>query len=189
MNFDDLQKVWDDQQQAPMYQLNETALHQVVLRKSRKTNRYADINDFGLMAIMIFTSIAILILDKGSFYTSLTSVCLLGIAAYVGYQRWRRKQQNQSYDQSILGKLDQAIANTESEIRRSRNFAWWMLAPVAIPTLLNMTQNGASIWRILLIVALFGLSFVVTQWGLKRQYLPRKRSLEALKKKLLEEVQ
>lgn len=188
MNFDDLQKVWDAQQQAPMYQLNESALNQIVLRKSRKTNRYVDINDFGLMAIMILCSIALLILDRASVYTFLSSACMLGIAAYVGIQRWRRKQHNQSFDKSILGELNQAIANAESEIKRARNFVWWMLVPAAIPTMLNMTQNDASLWHILFVLAAFLLSYLVAQWGLKRQYLPRKRSLEALKKKLLEDI-
>ncbi|MEM6344221.1 MAG: hypothetical protein AAF927_10090 [Bacteroidota bacterium] len=186
MNFDNLQKVWDAQNNAPMYQLNESALHQIVLRKSRKAARYADINDFGLMGIMLVSSALLLFLDRGSLYAYLSAVCMLGIATYVGYQRWRRKRHNLAYDQSILGQLEQAIANTESEIRRSRNFVWWMLAPAAVPSLINMVQSGAPIWKICMISAAFVLSYFVTQWGLKSQYLPRKRSLEALRKKLTE---
>ncbi len=167
MNFDDLQKVWDAQSNAPMYQLNESALHQIVLRKSRKSARYADINDFGLMGIMLGCSVLLLLLDRGSLYAYLSAVCMFGIAAYVAFQRWQRKRHNQAYDQSILGQLEQAIANTESEIRRSRNFVWWLLAPAAIPSLLNMFQSGAPIWKIFMITTAFVLSYFVTQWGSK----------------------
>lgn len=189
MNFDDLQKVWDAQNQAPMYILNEPALEQIVQQKSRRAARHADINDWGLIAIMIACSIILLVIDAGNWYTYLSAVSMLGIAAYVGIMRYQRKKYNKNFEHSILGELDQAIANAESEIRRAKSFVWWMLLPVAIPSALNMIQSGASIWLGLLIAGMFALGFVVTQWGLKRSLLPRKRSLEALKNKLIENVE
>lgn len=188
MNFDDLQKVWDAQQQAPMYVLNQSALEQMVQQKSRKAAFYVNLNDWGLMTIMILCSAILLIIDWGSLYTYLSAATMLGIAAYVGIRRIYRKKQTPSYEQSILGKLDQAIDNADNEIRRAKTFVWWMLIPAAIPTALNMIQGDQSIGKILLIAGFFALAFVVTQWGLKRSLLPRKRSLEALKKKLLEEA-
>ncbi|MFK7920372.1 MAG: hypothetical protein AB8H47_00370 [Bacteroidia bacterium] len=189
MNFDDLQKVWDAQNQAPMYVLNETALEQIVQRKSRKAARDVNINDWGLMAIMIVCSAILLILDWGKGYTYFTAASMLGIAAYVGIKRLLRSKQKQDFEQSILGELEQAIVNAETEIKRARTFVWWMLLPVAIPSGLNMIQRGVSIWIGLLVAGMFALGWAVTQWGLKRKLLPRKRSLEALRRKLAENAE
>ena len=189
MEFDELQKIWDTQNNKPMYVINEEALHRRIRSKKHKASFSSNLTEWGLVLIAVVTSIYLFMKHAGSgdFFAILPGVALLLTAVYVVLSRFRRKRYERQFDQTMLGDLDHAISNVDFEVRRSRTFIWWYIIPIAIPVFLNMYLKDVSLWKWALIIGCFVLSYLVVQFGLNRAQLPRKRSLQALRKKLTEE--
>ena len=189
MEFDELKKIWDTQNNKPMYVINEEALHRRIRSKKHKASYASNITEWGLVLIAVVTSFYLFMKHAGSgdFFAILPGVALLLTAVYVILSRFRRKQYERQFDQSMVGDLDHAISNVDFEVRRSKTFIWWYIIPIAIPVFLNMYLKEVSLWKWALIIGCFILSYVVVQFGLNRAQLPRKRSLQALRKKLTED--
>ena len=181
MEFEEMKKIWDQQNEEPMYAINEEALHNRIRTKNRSAGRRSNINDIGLIFIAIATAAILLLIGKDSFYDYVSAVALLLIAVYVFMGRVRRKKLESQFDRTILGDLDQAIANVSYEVTRTKTFFWWFLLPVAIPTLLNMAQAGAPTWKWFLVPVAFVVSFLLVRWELRRRHLPQKHYLESLR--------
>lgn len=92
------------------------------------------------------------------------------------------------FDRSMLGELDQAIANTRNEISKAQTFFWWYILPVSVPTLYRLVQTDTPLWKWLFIPFAFILAFYVVRFGLNKVQLPRMRNLETLRAKLVEDV-
>ena len=187
MEFEEMKKIWDAQNNEPMYAINEEALFRRIRAKSSRASRISNINEIGLILIVIVTSGILLFVGNQSFYDYLTVFALLSIGLYIWIGRMQRKKRESEFDRSMLGELDQALANVDHETNRAKTFFWWFLLPVAIPAFLNMAQAGTPSWKWFVVPAAFVLSYFVVQWGLKRKQLPRKKELEALRKILADE--
>lgn len=192
MEFEDIQKIWDTQNKEPMYVINETALHKGIRSKSSRANKTANINEIGLMSISTITGLLLLvdaIIDKQGFFSYLVAITLFLTGVYVLIGRKRRKKKELQFDRSMLGELDHAISNVDYMITVSKTFLWWYILPIGITSMINVAQATPFMsWKWMLIPASFVLSFVVVRLGLVYTYLPKKRSLETLKAKLMENV-
>ena len=187
MEFEDIRKIWDVQNNRPLYVINEEALHNRIRARKRYAGRMAHINEIGLIAISFITGIILWIIDEHSYYTYLIIVVLMSIAAYTVYGRICRKKRDRQFDRSVLDDLNHAIANVNYRLNRAKTFAWWYLLPVAIPTLLNMLVNDVLLWKIFLISCCFVLAYLVVRWEVNRVHIPEKRQLENLREKLMQE--
>lgn len=186
MEFKDMQKIWDTQNDVPLYAIDEAALYKRILAKSKRASRVANMNEIGLTLIMLSLSVLLIIIDRSSMYAYVSALMMFLIAVYVWVGRIRRKQREQTFDRSMLGELDMAIANVDNEVNRARTFVWWMILPAGLPVLLNMIQAGVVFWKWLIIPASYALAYALVQWELRRCHLPRKQELEILREKLEE---
>jgi len=189
MEFDDIQKIWDEQNNKTMYAINEEALHKRIKSNKKKASFASNLNEIGLVAIAVITSGYLFLkhADDWNIYAIFPGVAILLTALYVIMARFNRKQREKQFDQTMLGDLDQAIANVEFEIKRAKTFLWWYMIPVAIPVFLNMYMKESSLLKWALVIGLFILSYVVVQFGLNIGQLPKKRALQKLRNKLTEE--
>lgn len=192
MEFEEMKKIWDDQNQQTMYAINEEALHRSIQSKKKRAARLTNINDFGLALIGIITAtiyiFVAIINETPTIFDYLIIVSLMLISGYVWYGRMQRKNKEFNFERTILGDLNHAIASVDYEVRRSRSMVWWFLLPLAILTVLNMSTAGdISIWKWLGIAGGFVLSYVLIRWEHNRCHKPKKRRLEALRDKLTEE--
>jgi hypothetical protein len=191
MEFEEMKKLWDEQNLEPLYVINEAALHKSIQSKKKRASRLSNINDFGLIAIAIGTAILYsfisIINETPAIYDYLIPVILIAIAGYVLIGRNHRKKTERRLGQTMLDDLDHAIASVNYEAKRSKTMVWWFILPLAIPSLLNMIQEEAGWLPMILIVGAFLLSYAVLRWEFNRCHLPKKQRLEALRKKLTEE--
>ena len=191
MEFDEMKKIWDEQNQEPLYAINEAALHKSIQSKQKRASRLSNINDFGLMGIAVITAIAYtcisIINENPSVYDYLIPVILVGIGIYVLVGRIQRMKEERQFDRTMRGDLEHAITNVSYEAKRSKTMVWWFIVPLAVPSLLNLIQDEASWWQILAIAGAFVLSYAVVRWEFNRCHLPKKQRLEALREKLTEE--
>lgn len=188
MEFDEMKKIWDEQNQEALYAINEAALHRSIRSKKKRANRLSNINDIGLTIIALLTAVTYISLEiiweQPSIYDYMVPVILVGIAVYVWSGRIRRKQEEGRFERSMLGDLDHAIANVQYEARRAQTMVWWFLLPLAIPTFLNMLQGDIQWWKMLSVAAGFLLAYSLIRWELKRCHLPRIKRLKSLRQKL-----
>jgi hypothetical protein len=189
MEFDDMKKVWDQQNQEPLYAINESALHKNIQSKKKRASRLSNINDFGLIAVALLTPVMLWFISDylNAYHYSVTAILLI-IVGYILYGRTLRIKKERQFDRTILGELDHTIANVSFEARRAQTMVWWFMLPLAIPTLIAMLWKGAPLWSWIVMPGMFLFSCVVVRWELNRCHLPRKQKLEALRAKLTEKM-
>jgi len=185
MEFEEITKVWDQQNKQNLFVINEEAMHNRIRAKLKSATKLNDINDFGLIAISVLTAGGVFYLKGNSTWNIFTAVALLGITVYIIVNRFKRKKRNKQFDLSMLGGLNHAIENVNFEVKRSKTFVLWFLLPTAIPSIINMINEEASIGRWLLVIGAYILSIFVTQLGLNRKLIPRRKNLETLRNQLI----
>lgn len=191
MEFEEMRKVWDSQNNEPLYVINESALHRSILSKKKKAGRVSDLNEIGLILIAIVTSVILLVknADLDNIYAYPPMIVLLLTGVYVLIGRKKRKKAEGRFDQTIIGDLDQALSNVKFEITRAKTFIWWYILPISIPAMLNMYMNDASFLKWIVVIGAFILSYFVVRIGLTYSQVPHRNRLLKLREKLLSEIE
>lgn len=190
MEFDEMKKIWDSQNNEPLYAINEEALHRSVKAKKNVAGRVVNLTELGLMLVNGTTSIILLIdaiVDEESTSDYIGAFLMMLTVAYIYLTRVKRKKSEHKFDRTILGELDHAIARTKSTIKLGSTMIWWYFLPICIWVIGNMTYKGASWEKWLLIMGAFILGFTVSSWEVRKIHVPRRKRLEALRNKLKEE--
>lgn len=190
MEFEEMQKIWDEQKGETMYAINESALHRSVTRKKDAASRRISIVEISLMIINSIVSIVLLvdaIVDKEGFWDYAGAMIMAFTVVFLLFFRMRRKKEENMFNRSMIGELDHAIANTRSIIQIATMMIYYYLIPVGVFSLGKMIYFGASLEKWLLIIGMYTLAFFLIQWERKSMHIPRKMNLLALKQKLLEE--
>ncbi|MEO9870998.1 hypothetical protein [Ekhidna sp.] len=189
MEFEEMQKIWDEQKGETMYAINEMALHKSVTRKKNAASKRINKVEIGLVLVNGFCSGLLFIdaLDDPHYWDFIGSAMMLGTVIYMLFLRRRRKKAENTFDRNMIGELDHAIANTNSIIHVSRMMIIGYLIPFSIFYIGKMISLGAPLDKWLLIGGMYLLAFILIQWERKSMHLPRKEHLLALKRKLMEE--
>ena len=189
MEFEEMQKIWDEQKGETMYAINESALHKSVTRKKNAASRRINKVEIGLVLINTFCSITLFIdaLNDPHNWDYIASAMMMGTVIYMLFLRHRRKKAENTYDRTMIGELDHAIANTNSIIHVSRMMIIGYLIPFSIFYIGKMISLEAPLDKWLLVGGLYLLAYFLIQWERKKMHIPRKVSLEQLKRKLMEE--
>ena len=190
-NFDELQQIWCEQDEKPLFDLNDTAMYDRVLKRNRHADLASNVSEFGLIAISIltFAFLAYKNLPTAEYLDMVPGVILLGTSVYVWFSRQKRLWLASQYDHSVLGMLDQAMSNIDFEIRRSQTFVLWYIAPLIIGTMTKMYIEGAPPIKWALISGSMILSVIVVHIGLYFGLNPKKRSLNVLRERILDEAE
>jgi hypothetical protein len=185
MEFEEMKKIWDSQNNEPLYSINEKALHNRILSKKRKGHHITNISE--LLWIIVNISAGCFILgmnfkQQGNVFMYLLAAWMFGSALYMLVSRIRRIKGNSRFDRSMLGDLDHAISMATYQLRFSL-LGRWSILPIGILTLLGVWEAGKSVWIVVGILIFFVLTHYAAGWE-HRIYKARKRELEVLKNKL-----
>lgn len=159
MDYDDIKVIWDSQNEAPLYAVNEAGLRAGIQRQHRAFVRrifWRDVRDIGIglvygAGILVFGGI--LAFDREDRWRSLlgtnielshAEILLLLVAAGLwlfsaGYQfveRRRQEKRARQFESSLRGDLDRTLAHTEHQIRMGKSALWWSVLPVWLSTAL-----------------------------------------------------
>lgn len=189
MEFEEMKKIWDEQNQQPLYAINEEALHNRIRSKKQSAKKISNFSEIFLIIANIAATAIILITsfikDSGNVYIYVLAGLMVVTAAYVLGGRLKRKKRGNTFDESMLGNLDHAISNATFQVRLSLIMRWYIL-PVGALTILALWQNQTQIWLLFLILLFFGIAWFAGGWE-HRVYVRKKRELETLHAKLTEE--
>jgi hypothetical protein len=155
MDFSELKMIWDSQNQEPLYAMNEAALQAIVQRRNRESERcmarcFETEITFGVFfgaftlacaGMLFFDGPAVLaalprMKAAASGWDIVALVASGGLwfyyAAYMYMARKRQQRRVETFDRTLRGDLDRAVAHTDFQIALTRNIVWWGLVPVWI---------------------------------------------------------
>lgn len=188
MEFEELQKVWDTQNNQPLYVINEKALHNRIVAKKHQVIHIAGFTEWLLIIVNIATGGFLVGSNFNShnyFFTYLLAAWMFGSAVYVLIHRISRLKEQHRFDRSLSGDLQHALAAASYQVRIAHIMRWNVL-PIVLLVLLNIWEGGKSLWLSLAVSLFFILVFYASGWELGI-YKAKKRELEVLQKKLQEE--
>lgn len=190
MEFDELQKIWDTQNNQPLYVINEQALHNRIVAKKHQGIHIAVITEWIL--IIANTASGAFVLQqnytgrRGLIFVYLLAAWMLGTALYVLVNRIRRMREQKQFNRSLSGDLQHAITTVIYQVRIGHIMRWNTI-PIMLLVLLSTWEGGQSVWFSLVVALFFILIFYASGWEL-RIHKAKKRELEVLQQKLQEEV-
>ena len=192
MEFEDMKKIWDEQNNENIYAINESELHRRVIKNKIKINHMINRFEWTFLLTVIGIGLFALtfgILDHKLFHFLDAFIFFLAGGYFYKSRLDRIKYEGQS-NFSLLGDLEQAIRSIEYHGKRHKNFIIWCILPLVCVTLIQLvsTYNNKPWW--LWIVA-FGW-FVLADWRIKKELrckiLPKKEDLLYLRSLLLKDM-
>ena len=189
MEFDELKKIWDTQNDKPMYVINESMMHQKVMKKKRGAAFRVNLAEFIGIGSTLFAGsiIASAMLYKGNdnVFSFTMMIAMFVTAIVIGISRYRRKKNEDRFDRTTLGELKHALANATYHVRF--NTALLIFAGLVVfLTFASLLDTENSLWMLPVTIAYFGIMGVAARWE-HRIYVRKKRDLEKLMQKLEEE--
>jgi hypothetical protein len=186
MEFDEMQKIWDAQNNQPLYAFNEKALHNRILVKMNKGQHITNVSElllivvnFGSATFIIGTTLAS---HRSNIFLYIMGAWMFGTAVYTLASRIKRISANQRYDRTMRGDLDYAIHIATYQANLSRLMRW-NIVPIGTLVILSTWEGGKHIVFAIVILVFFALTFYLSGFE-HRIYENRKHELEVLKEKL-----
>ena len=186
--FEQLQRIWDSQNNQPIYIMNEQALHQRIETKKNKTIRITNFTELLLIFVNLFSGVMILTIkfpEASAVYMTIMALWMLITAAYALVSRVRRINGNSKFDRSMQGDLAFAISVASYQVRLSKLMRWNVL-PIGILCFLGLLSGGKSVSIIVIMTFVFAALYYFSGWE-HSFYESRKRELETLQGKLKSE--
>ena len=186
MDFTDLQKIWNEQNGATMYAINETAMHKNIKMKKKAASKSINRIEISLTIINSFCAVFLFAdaLNDAQYWDFVGSAILASTVIFIQYYRYKRKQAENTFDRTMIGELDHAISNTSSMIRITHLMIIGYLFPISILYISKMIFVGASLEKWLLIAGMFVLAFILVYFDRKKMHEPRIRKLRQLRDQL-----
>lgn len=187
MEFEQMQKLWDEEKKENYFVINEEAMHQSVGAKKNAANRRINLVEITISIINLACAVFLFndALDDPHYWDYVGSAMMVGTVIYIQYSRRKRIKAEKTFDRSVLGELDHAISNTNAIITFSRLMAYGYFVPISIFYTSKMIFVGASLEKWFLVSGMFIFSFILIYWERKKMHIPRRQKLEALKEKLM----
>jgi hypothetical protein len=186
MEFDEMKKIWDAQNNQPLYTIDEKALHNRIQSKMNSVLRATSIGEWLLIMINLGTGSILLGLNRfkpgTNIFLYLEAVWLFAVVAYLVVSRIRRIKASRQFDRSIRGDLDHAISLASYQMNISQIIRWNFL-PMGAIMILSGWEAGELFKVSAVILVSYFLAFYVTSKGY-RMNKRRKRELQVLKEKL-----
>lgn len=191
MEFDELKKIWDTQNNQPMYAINEKALHRRVIAKKKSASKIANWMEVILIGVNLVGGSMLLfgVLFKGKedeTFIYLLMAIMYVTPLYLFYKRSKRKKFESQFERTMMGDLEHALSNASYSEVLSRTMQVYF-AFIAILTLFSLWfDKNTSLIPMIGFALLFIFTLYASTWEHKI-YVRKRRELEKLKKTLEED--
>lgn len=185
-----MKKVWDTQNNQPIYVLNESALHKRIQSKKNSALHITNVSELLAIAANIASGIFVAAFNfyqgSGSAYMYILAGWMLLVSGYVVVGRARRLAGYGRFDRSILGDLDFAIATAAYQVRLSGLLRWNMV-PIGLLIIAGVWFQSRTVGYVIALLAFFSIAWYLSGWE-DNYYKRRKREVEQLRNMLLTET-
>jgi hypothetical protein len=188
MEFEEMQIIWNTQNDENLYAINETALHAQIKRKGQSIERKLTWIETIMIAVNLIVGIVLTLdtlADNDQALQFIFPVLYLAYSFYALYRRLVRRKGVVRFDDTMLGELDKALWKTNYLIRQSWSMILWYLLPLLLTFSIFAFINAKLAWAAAMMFVLLPATTFATRWEINKFYLPKKRALEALRAKLL----
>jgi hypothetical protein len=185
MEFDEMKKIWDAQNNQPLYTIDEKKLHNIQ-SKMNTVLRFTSISEW--LLIMINLGAGAILLYHNPFkpgsniFLFLEAAWMFAIVIYLVVSHIRRIKASRRFDRSVHGDLNHAIFLASYQMRISQIIRWNFLPMGAI-----MIFSGWEAGKLLKVSAIILVSYTVAFYVTSKGYRAnkrKKRELQVLKEKL-----
>lgn len=184
MEFDEIKKVWDEQNDQPLYVIDEKALQNQL--QTKRTSFFVNIADW-ILIISYLATVGLLVgvnpfTPAANTFLHLEAAWMFIMVVYFVVSHIRRIKAGRRFDRSIHGDLDHAIYLISYQMRSSQITRWGLLPVGAL-----MILSGWEAGKLLLVSALILVCYTLTYYANLKWYRANKRrkhKLQALKEKL-----
>src|SRR5580693_2288367 len=149
MEFEDIQQIWDSQNNRSLYTIDQTALHNRILLKKKQTRRMTNLSEIALIIVNLGAGSFVFELNYTSLrpkvFMYLLAAWMLASTLFLVAGRIRRISRSSRFGQSIHGDLDYAISTARYQVRLSRLMHLNTL-PIGILSLFGLWEGGKSVW-------------------------------------------
>lgn len=191
MKFEDMKKIWNEQDQKHQYVIDEKVLHESIQAKKRKSSRFVNKMEWILIGTNSFSGGVLIVMNfikhVDGYYTNALGVLMLATAVFIYFRRSHRLKNENRFDRSMLGDLDHAINNATYRAQLSYGMLIYFVL-VAILVMGNAIYEETSALKIALIAAFLIVVWFLGRWEHRSWHLAHKKRLELMKVKLMESV-
>ena len=182
-----MKKIWDAQNGQALYAIDEEALHKRVLNKKDKAAKIANLAEWILIGSLLFSTgiimTAAIYKSKFEWAPMLMAAMMVTVAIVIYVRRIKRLSWQNTFDNNILGDIEQAVANANSQVQLSKAMRWIYIA-VAVLSVLGVVDNISQWWIGALVALFFGLVYMAARWEHRTFYVSQKKGLEEMRDKL-----
>ena len=178
MELDELQKIWDKQNNKTMYTLDEQAFNTMINRKKNSAITKARLMEWILVGANGVAGSALLIshLYKGHYdIAGLAMGIIMVLTAFVIlYFRSQRLARADQFAASVAGELAHGLSDALYVVRMSRTMQIYFACIVVLMVL----AIGTSLYKIILVIAFGAITLYVSGWEHKwyvRKYAELKK--------------
>lgn len=207
MKIEDLRVIWDQQNEQPLYVLDQDALHASVRTRTTGIDQSVGIFERVMMGVLLFVAAMAAgkrLLTSNDLdwldWTTVGLTIIVAIVASVSLAGARRKRLTQeiAFESTIVGDVDKAIFQLDYLFARFKTFHHWFALPMALILILRLTKTEfqlADLWSAttIQVAMMYALSMLICYgsiWFEKRCLsLPEKKSLIAIREKLVSDPQ
>lgn len=188
MKFEEMKKIWDEQNKELLFVIDEKRLQQNIEEKKRKSSTLVSKIEIMLIAVNIFSGSIVLGINfqhPANLFNNAMGILMWAIAVYIFFKRGQRLKNENRFDRSLLGDLDHAISNATYQARLSYGMLFYC-AGIGVLMFLNAMAENKSVTVLLVITVLFAITIYLARWEHRGWHLARKKRLEAMRAKLVE---
>ncbi len=184
MEFEELKRVWDKQNEKPMYTIDHNTLQSISSKKKKSAIKKARLMELVLIGANLVAGSTLLISHtvKGSnnTFAFLMGIVMVLTALVILYYRSRRLSNLPTYEQTIYGDVEHGLSEAKYVVRLSRimQYYYFMIG------IFMVLAKGFDDWaQTVMVIGFIGFTLYASTWEHK-WYVRKYNDLRGLKKTL-----
>ncbi|MCB0494069.1 MAG: hypothetical protein KDC93_16810 [Cyclobacteriaceae bacterium] len=191
MKFEEMRKIWNEQDQQHEYKIDSKQLYEHIQHKKNKASLFVSKMEWILIGANVIAGGSLLVMNlmerAAEKYPIVVGLAMLAAAIYIYTRRLYRLKHENRFDRTMLGDLDHAISNATYRARLSYGMLIYFVF-IALLVIGNAFYVEKSLWKLILIADFFAIALFLGRWEYKSWHLADKQRLKAMREKLVEQV-
>lgn len=188
MEFEDMQVIWNNQNDEKLYVIDETALHKQIKQKEASADSTLNKMELIMIGVNLLVAVvltAVMLIDGEPLTDLIIPALYLAYGLGMIWYRQKRQINEPEFAPTMLGDLDRAIWKVDTIIKRTHQLNNYYLLPLLGFISIFLLVTGSP-WLALAVVGItLPIGYFGGRWEVNRCHIPKKRELESLREKLL----
>jgi len=189
MNFEELQNVWNSQQDHAALRVDETAIVQKTQQKVRRMTWRLSLLEIALATMLLLVGVVFLkdpVLEGHDYALIVAGVASFMGAAFIWINRILRKKREMTFEDTLRDNLKKSISRIDYQIKRTRMFLWGCAIPLGLGLVIGLilVDDAKRYLFYTVFMPLFLMCMTLSFWQNRREIrlklIPEKAELQAI---------